>query len=411
MAAKKKNMSAAEALLDAVASNAKTKVAKDIAARTMKLSEQSSKWKFIDFRDPKTNLPALGLEHMFGTRGLLCGRAYKIEAGEGVGKSSFCYLSYAAAQLMHDATCVHLESELATQQEAYIEEFGADTAKVLQSQPGSLKNALFALVEFGNRAKELEGRENHPTLISLDSVSGFSSDEDLTGEASTADSVGGLGYHARKMSAFFRDYGYWLNEKDVVLLMTAQLREKINTGFGYSANNDTETTIAGKPIDYHSTAILQMSSGTLWEDSEDVKGRKQDMGNKITLKLRKNKLAGRGRIVPPVIMRHGQGFDFTLQTYDLLRMYSEQLRFDDAGKELLHMDMRGSWLTCEKYGHKSQGEDGKRELTEKILRDEEMVMRIRERLRIYGFGFDFETRAHERMVRAEAEAEANGLEG
>lgn len=413
---KKKALTGAEALLQRVAANAKTNAAKNIVARTIKMSDQSKSWKFIDFLDPKTNLPALGLEHLFGTRGLLCGRSYKIEAGEGVGKSTFCFLMYGAAQLRHDATCIHLESEMATQQESYIEQFGADTEKILQTQPGSLRDALYALVEFGNQAKEVEGREKIPTLISLDSVSGFSSDEDLAGEATTADNVGGLGYHARKMSAFFRDYGYWLQDKDVALMMTAQLREKINTGFGYSGSQDAETTIAGRPIDYHSTGILQMTSTKLWEDENGgTAGKKRDSGNKITLKLRKNKLAGRGRIVPPVMLRPDEGFDFLMHNYELFRMYDEQLRFDDNGKALLQIDMRGSWLTCEKYGHKSQGQDGMRELAEKVLQDEETVMRIRERLRIYGFGFDFETRAYERMRRAEEEeaalaAKNDGLE-
>lgn len=408
-AKKKKKQTGLDGLIQAVQSAAKSNTAIGAASTITRLSKHADDWKWVDFCDPHTGYPVLALEYLFGTRGLLCGRFYKIEAMDGVGKSAFCFLAFGAGQRTCDATCIHLESEHATPTADYIASYGCDPAEIIQAQPGSLGRALYLGEELVNKAKRKpkSGEDpndllDKPIILSMDSISGFSSDEDLDGEASENSNVGGLGYHARKMSAFFRDFGWWLKERDVVLIGTAQLREKIDTSGPFTAGpstrglNDNEpTTMAAKPLNYHATGQLQMSAKKLWEPVSPGSTEKVNTGSLVTFKLVKNKLGWAYRKVPPVALRRDQGFDFTMQSYDFVKDNSPW--FDDDG-QIVSIETRGSWYVCEKYEIKGQGEETKREIMDRLLTDEETVMRIRKVMRIRGFGFDFETSYADRLA-------------
>ena len=390
--------------MQTVQAAAKSKTAIGAASTLSKISTHADNWKWVDFVDPKTGYPVLAIEYLFGTRGLLCGRLYKIEAMEGVGKSSFCYFSYGAGQRTCEATCLHMESENATATADYVASYGCDPEKILQARPGSLGRALYLAEELVNSAKKVPGKNDDPNdlldkpiILSLDSVSGFSSDEELDGEASENSNVGGLGYHARKMSAFFRDFGWWLEARDVVLIATAQLRDKIEASgpfakkSGISGLNDGDpTTMASKPLNFHATGQLQMTAKKLWEPKTPGSSEMVNTGTLVAFKLVKNKLGWAYRKVPPVTLRRDQGFDFTMQSYDFIKEGSPW--FTDTGEQIVSIETRGSWYVCDKYNIKGQGEETKRLIMDALLTDHETVMQLREVLRIRGYGFKFETK-------------------
>lgn len=404
MAAKKKGkVGGLDGLIQSVQAAAKTKTAIGAASTLTKISDQSANWKWVDFVDPRTGYPVLAIEYLFGTRGLLCGRMYKIEAMESVGKSAFCYFMYGAGQRTCDATCLHMESENATPTDDYVASFGCDPARILEARPGSLGRALYLSEELVNNAKQVPAKSEDPNdlldkpiLLSWDSVSGFSSDEDLEGAATESSNAGGLGYHSRKIGEFFRDFGWWLSERDVALIATAQLRDKIETGGPFSRgrggpsglHDNDPTTIAAKPLNYHATGRLQMSAKSLWEPKSPGAAEMVNNGVLVTFRLVKNKLGWAYRKIPPVAMRRDQGFDFTMQTYDFLKEGSPW--FTESGEAIVSIETRGSWYVCEKYGIKGQGEDTKRAIMDAILTDHETVMKLREVLRIRGYGFAFE---------------------
>lgn len=352
------------------------------------ITSETAKYRYIDFTDPKNRMPCLALEWLWGARGLLCGRMMKIEAEEGTGKSSYVMLQYAMAQQTANAWCVHEESEGTVAPPDFVASFGADPDNVMMPK---LKvrsiEAVFENIDWTTaklRGADIDPTKIAPIVVGLDSISAFGAeanmDEDDTESAANG---GGLGKHARVVSQWFRDKGYILEDRDVLLLVTAQLREKIATG-GFSAPGDKKkTTLAARPLNFHASYRLEMWSSALKDENKQI-------GEVVHFTTTKNKMSPKGKVVP-INLYWDKGFDLQTASCDMLRNVSPIVLPNGTKFEVLQ---RGAYVSCPALGDKNYQSNpaGKLELMKAICGDAALLAGLREALRIRGFGFEFETR-------------------
>lgn len=387
-----------DTVINTVQKNARSAEQKAMSASLKNAGSIGEDWMWIDFVDPKTGLPCLLLEWLFGCRGALCGRMIKIEAMEGVGKSSYCFLQYAMAQKA-GGYCWHGESEFAPPPPDYIASFGCDPDNLAIQQPGSIERAFTAMEQFVSAVRDkVDPDMQHPIVVGLDSISGFGSDvqidaDDIPDPSDTK----GLGAHARKVSQWFRDRGHILDSRKVLMMVTAQLKEKIEIGMVKSlkgAGSKQGTTIAANPLNFHSTIRLRMTSSVMRDKGGN------DIGEHLHLLTTKNKLSPRNR---QITLNHHRdtGFDLMSPTLDWLRTFTPWTLPDGS---VFDIQQAGAYIKCDRLcdgKSKHSNEEGKRELMEAFYADEDLVMQCREYLKIRGFDFPFERRY--RMSAEEAE--------
>ena len=356
--------------------------------------QQMEGYRWIDFCDPIRKQPALLLEILWGARGFLTGRMLKIEAAAGVGKSSFTWLMYAMAQQMPvPAFCNHYESEGATAPPDFIASFGCNPRQVLQVIPDvrSIDACLNAVDDTTRKYRlPLDKDGTDPDKLSVivvgvDSVSGFSggaTEEDEKMEMGK----GGLGFHARCISQWFRDKWVFQEKRDVFMLMVTQVRAKIETGgFGKHAaptDGNENTTIAGTPLNYHSSYRMEMHSAPLKLDEPPY----TQYGEKVTFKTTRNKLSPKGvSVTIPLIWNHG--FDFVTPTIEWLAVHSPIELPNGSMFDLVRKG--GGYITCELLGITNSRDPAA--VLDALYANEPLLMGLREALRIRGYGFAFET--------------------
>jgi len=352
-------------------------------------------WRWIDFIDPKTGLPCLMLEWLFGCRGMLTGRFVKIEADPGIGKSSYMFLQYGMGQQTSGAYAIHFESEGAPQPPDYIAAMGCNPDDLGILQPRSIEECMSRVEELTYEMRKDDPDKKYPIILGVDSVSGLGSkndDElDLPLEKRTVLELGGggagLAGHARTLSKWFRDRGcLWLQEFDVLMFATAQLKDNIVIGGmpGVQLPADQKKkTIADAVMNFNASYRLRMNSSPLYN-----KETKTDLGELVKIKVIKNKVSPKNREIQIPLIR-GQGFNFAEATCDWLR-YKSPIIFKDGTK--FEIEQRGAWINCPMIREKNfaSNQAGKEELMQNLHANTDMVMSLREGLRIRGFGFDFE---------------------
>lgn len=409
MAAKRK--SEGDWMDRAVATVQKNAKAEDKAAIAHSLSvasDISKNWKWMDFIDTRLGTPCLLLEWLVGCRGLLGGRMAKLEALEGVGKSSLCYLFYAMAQ-KNNGYCWHGESEHAPSPADYIASFGCDATRLLIQQPGSIERAFYAMEEIIKYLRANEDPECKNMIVAgLDSVSGFGSDAHIDEEEiPEIGTQAGLGATARMVSRWFRDRGFILDKQQVVLLATSQLKQVINTfkgppGSGGAKAPEEDTTVAARPLNFHATLRIAMTSQPLWSDE------KKNVGEYIKLRVKKNKLSPKERRID---LHHYRelGFDMTAPTVDMLRELcpillpsGDSFNLEGTGYVNSPMLLKGKNVRSNR--------EGKEELMMDLYANKPLLMQIREALRIRGFGFEFEKRYTPSQLEVEDLNDTGGLE-
>ena len=241
-------------------------------------------YRWIDFVDPRNKCPALILEWLWGSRGMLTGRMMKIEAPEGSGKSSYLMLQYAMGQINHDAFCIHEETEHAIAPPDYIASFGANPDKIIAPnlEVHSLENI------FGNidvilakiHEPDVDPEKKYPIILGLDSISAAGTEANME-EESFDSSRGGIGETARLVSRWFRERSHELSKKDVLMVIIAQQRNKIQT-VGFARPGEPKmTTIAAGPLDYHASYRLTMYASA-------IKDAGRQIGDLVTFTVKKN---------------------------------------------------------------------------------------------------------------------------
>ena len=388
--------------LDVITAMSKSDKVTGFSATT--IQQMQDEWRWIDFIDPRTNLPCLLLEWLWGSRGMLAGRLLKIEAEEGVGKSSYLNLQYGMAQRTSNAWCVHAESEGATHPADFIASFGCDPSKII-----TLRLAKRSIDECFNKldwatycirkqkkneedTKIIDPQMAFPIVAGVDSVSGFGTAANMEDDDTDLETGGGgLGLHSRFLSQWFRDRWSLLEQRGVLLATIAQQREKINTGPTFPGGPPKQsgpTTLAARPLNYHASYRLEMKSTPL-----RIPETPQQIGEVVTLSVTKNKLSPKGKkAVVNLIWNYG--FDLTTATIEKLAALSPIML--KSGSVFSVAAESGGWLNVPalfdkklRYSVESWPQVCYDTLCN-LYNRQDLLMEIREALAIRGFGFDFE---------------------
>ena len=361
------------------------------------ITQAMERWRWIDFCDPLTHTPNLALEWLWGARGMLAGRLMKIEAEEGVGKSSYCMLQYAMGQQTSESWCVHEEGEGASAPPDFIASFGCDPDKIItprltvRSIESCFNNIDWITYNMRKKAEKADDKEidpgmKYPILVGVDSVSSFGSSANMEDDDAGS---GGLGFHSRFLSEWFRDRWALHEDRQVLLMVIAQLREKIDTGPKFPGMVQQPgpklTTLASRPLNYHCSYRLEMRASPMKVKEPPYNA----YGEYVTFKVTKNKLSPKGKTLEVPLVWNA-GFNFVEATVDLLKKLSP-LQLKDG--KTFSVEARGAWIAAEAIlgAEKVQSnQEGKTHLLDVFYKNTELLMAVREALRIRGFGFDFE---------------------
>jgi RecA/RadA recombinase len=381
----------AAALVDRLTKNSKKE--RDIYCA----SDIMKGWRYVDFRNPQYGIPCLALEYLFGCRGLLAGRIIKLQASYGVGKSSFMWLMYAAAQQPGcDAFCYHIETEGAPPPPDFIASFGCDPSNLATGQPKSLEQCFELLDEtmaeirggLGGGINPETGRKQKskytdpldpdcevPIVIGIDSFSALGLETEVEEDILDMRKTSALAEHSRKLSKYMRDRTDRFKKGQALLMLAAQQKSKINTGMSRGAGSD-KTTLADSVIGFHATYALEMQSYPY----KDKAG--NDIGDRIIVKTTKNKLSPKNRVIDLYLVRN-HGFDLAKTDFEFITKHS-----DSPLKEVTYKHSHG--VTCKPLSDKSFPDEGS--FLKALYANEELIKGVRQALRIRGFGFDFETK-------------------
>jgi len=383
---------------------------KNKSATYGRLADEAAKGRWIDFCDPKTGTPCLAFEWLWGARGFQTGRIMKIEAEEGVGKSSLLMFMYGATQKSCGAWCLHFEGELAKAPPDFMASYGCDPRRILcpdlAGDDLSIEGCFGELdaITFKMRSNQpgMDPGKKHPIIAGVDSVSSFGAAKNM-GEKDT-DNASGIGVHSRFLSGWFRDRWGHLSDRDTFLMIIAQLRSKIDTSPSFPGSRpkqDETTTLAARPLDFHSSLRVEISTSKLALKEPPY----TQYGDMVTFKTTKNKLSPKGKVLKvPLIW--DQGFDTTSATIELLKNLApitlpngqlftiEQKGAGSLGGVKLHIPMISDEGLHYFPNYGPDDLDKRRtnnELLARLYSNYELLMALREALRIRGFGFSFET--------------------
>ncbi|NCF71594.1 MAG: recombinase RecA [Chlamydiales bacterium] len=267
-----------------------------------------------------TGSPSLDLA--LGTGGVPKGRVVEIYGPESSGKSTLATHIVANAQ-KQGGVCAYIDAEHALDP-SYAQKIGVNLKELLISQPTSGEEAL-------NIADTL-ARSNSIDVIVIDSVAALVPKSELEGEIGDAH----MGLQARMMSQALRKLTATLSRSNTCAIFINQIREKIGIVFG-----NPETTTGGKALKFYSSVRLDIRRTGSIKGSES-----QDVGNRVRVKVVKNKLA------PP----------FRVAEFDIL--FNEGISTEgsliDLAVENDIVEKRGAWFSFkgEKLG---QGKESTRQ--------------------------------------------------
>ena len=267
----------------------------------------------------------LTLDMALGIGGYPKGRIIEIYGPESSGKTTLTLHAIAEVQ-KQGGTAAFIDAEHAIDP-VYAKNLGVNIDELILSQPDSGEQGL--------EIAETLVRSGAIDLVVVDSVAALVPQVELDGEMGDQQ----MGLQARLMSKALRKLSGVMNKTDCTIIFINQLREKIGVMFG-----NPETTTGGRALKFYSSVRVEIRR------SEAIKNGTEIVGNKVNIKVVKNKVA------PPfkstsVDIIYGKGISRDGEVLDLA-----------VEKDIV--DKSGAWYAYkgEKIG---QGrENAKRYLTE-----------------------------------------------
>ncbi len=281
---------------------------------------------------------SIALDLALGVGGIPRGRITEIFGPESSGKTTVCQHVIAEAQRRGGvAAFIDVEHAL---DPGYARACGVNVDELLVSQPDTGEQAL--------EITETLIRSGGIDVVVVDSVAALVPRAEIEGEM--GDSF--VGIQARLMSQALRKLTGAVSRSNTSLVFTNQLREKIGVMFG-----NPETTPGGRALKFYASVRLDIRR------IETIKAGTESVGNRVRVKVVKNKVA------PP----------FRVAEFDV--MYGEGVSREggllDVGVAMDEVTKTGAWFT---FGDTRLGQG--REAAKEFLRgNREIAAEIERRIR------------------------------
>lgn len=265
---------------------------------------------------------SLKVDMALGIGGYPKGRIIEIYGPESSGKTTLALHAIAQVQ-KRGGRAAFIDAENAIDP-LYAQNLGVNIDDLILSQPDSGEQAL--------EITEMLIKSGAIDLVVIDSVAALVPQAELDGEMGDAH----VGLQARLMSKAMRKLSGVMNKSECTAIFINQLREKVGIMFG-----NPETTPGGRALKFYSSVRLDIRK------SEAIKNGTDIVGNKVNVKIVKNKVAPPFKSAVIEIM-YGEGISYIAEVLDLA------VDFDIIQKS-------GSWFSYkeEKIG---QGRDAVKNL-------------------------------------------------
>jgi recombination protein RecA len=297
----------------------------------MRLGDSAS----IDVEASPTGIPSIDIA--LGIGGLPKGRIIEIYGTESGGKTTFALTCIAESQ-RNKGLCAFIDAEHSLDP-VYARAIGVDTDKLLISQPDTGEQAL-EITEELVRSRCID-------IIVIDSVAALVPKAEIDGEMGDSH----MGLQARLMSQALRKLTGIVGKTKTIVIFINQLRKKIGISWG-----NPETTSGGEALKYYASVRLDIRK------TDVIKKDGQEYGNKVRLKVIKNKVAPPFKIAEFDII-YGKGIDAFGSLFDVAV---------DKGV----IQKAGSWYN---YGEIKLGQ-GKDKAIEFIKSDEKLLKKIKKEI-------------------------------
>ncbi len=302
----------------------------------MKLGEQSA------IKVDVISSGSINLDNALGVGGYPRGRIIEIFGPESSGKTTLAIHAIAECQ-KNGGIAAFIDAEHAFDS-FYAKKLGVDIDNLLVSQPDNGEQAL----EIADNLI----RSGAIDIIVVDSVAALTPKAEIDGEMGDSK----VGLQARLMSQAMRKLTSTISKTNCCCIFINQLREKIGVLFG-----NPETTTGGNALKFYASVRIDIRRIQAIKDGD------QNVGNRVKVKVVKNKVA------PP----------FRVCEFDL--MFGEGIskvgEIVDLGVEFDILKKSGSWFG---YGDSKLAQG--REALKQLLRDnpelcEELENKIREAMK------------------------------
>jgi len=268
---------------------------------------------------------SINLDNALGVGGFPRGRIIEVFGPESSGKTTLAIHAIAECQ-KEGGIAAFIDAEHAFDS-FYAKKLGVDIDNLLVSQPDNGEQAL----EIADNLI----RSGAIDIIVIDSVAALTPKAEIDGEMGDSK----VGLQARLMSQAMRKLTSTISKTNCCCIFINQLREKIGVMFG-----NPETTTGGNALKFYSSVRVDIRR------TQAIKDGDQNIGNRVKVKIVKNKVA------PP----------FRVCEFDL--MFGEGIskvgEIVDLGVELGILKKSGSWFS---YGENKLGQG--REALKQVLRD------------------------------------------
>ncbi len=210
---------------------------------------------------------SLSLDIALGVGGLPRGRVVEIFGAEASGKTTLALSTMAQAQKM-GGTCAFVDAENAFDP-VYAKSLGIVVDDLLISQPDTGEQAL-EICDHLIRSGAVD-------VIAVDSVAALVPRAELEGEMGEAY----VGLQARLMSQALRKLSGSIHKSQTVAIFVNQMRQRIGAMMG----QNPETTTGGLALKFYASVRLDIRRREAIRSGEEI------VGNRVSVKVVKNKLA------------------------------------------------------------------------------------------------------------------------
>lgn len=279
---------------------------------------------------------SINLDNALGVGGYPRGRIIEIFGPESSGKTTLAIHAIAECQ-KNGGIAAFIDAEHAFDS-FYAKKLGVDIDNLLVSQPDNGEQAL----EIADNLI----RSGAIDIIVIDSVAALTPKAEIDGEMGDSK----VGLQARLMSQAMRKLTSTISKTNCCCIFINQLREKIGVLFG-----NPETTTGGNALKFYASVRIDIRRIQAIKDGD------QNIGNRVKVKVVKNKVAPPFRVCEFDLMfgegisKVGEIIDLGVE-FDILKKSGSWFGYGDSklaqGREALKQLLRDNPELCEELENK-----------------------------------------------------------